>query len=334
MKVVVFVALALLVMVSAAFAQAPYGTEPVRNDAPIDNKIPSGVYHEYTCYRGSPVIDGDINDPVWQAIPFTEMELWQEGEGYEGLANEELEDVYTVEVATDAPFGNWMGLDDKSARFKMLWDDGGVYVVTVEDDDFYLAGSTVLIEPWLIWQGDNVQLGIDIRDPSTGGGLRGDDIVPFGESGWAVVDFEKESYFGNWTCDYTDPIDGDMPNTGDGWPITLLPGTCDSPEPLANGSAIHGNYDWDTNRITFELGFELWEGVGPGAKQLMMLMANDADEAGVSGEKSGRQGWVEWGRGLGFVKDSSDYGSVLFSDAAPSGEAVESSTWGKIKSTY
>ena len=325
MRAVVFVALALLVMVSVAFAQAPYGTESLRNDAPIDSRFPSGVVHEYTVYRGSPVIDGDINDPVWLQIPFTEMNEWQE----QGL----LEDEGVIQVAAGEVADNWKGPDDKAGRFKMLWDDGGIYVVSVEDDDEYLPGPTVLTEPWKIWEGDNVQLAVD-TEGARGGSLRADDEATFGESGWSVVNFVDESYFGNWTTNYHDPLTDTDPNAGIGWAIVLLPGTCDSPEPLANGSAIHGNYDWDTNRITFELGLELWAGVDMGAVQLMMIMANDADNAGTSGDTQGRQGVVEWGRGCCFTKDSGDYGSVLFSDQVPSGEAVESSTWGKIKSTY
>jgi hypothetical protein len=327
MKTAVFVMIAFLVMVSVAFGQAPYGTEPIRNDAPIDSRFPSGVYHEYTAYKGTPVIDGDINDAIWLKIPFTEMELWQEGTGVED--EDIVPDVYSGETTV-----NWMGPSDKTARFKMLWDDGGVYFVTVEDDDEYVPGPTVLTEPWKIWEGDNVQVGIDTDYGP--GKPRADEgaEVNFGESGWSVVNFVDESYFGNWTSEYTDPITGDAVMSSPGWSMVLLPGDCDSPEPLANGSAIHGTYDWDSNRITFELGMELWEGIEPGAKQLMSFMANDADNAGTSGDTQGRQGWVEWGRGIGFTKDSGDYGTVLFSEDAPSGEAVESSTWGKIKSTY
>lgn len=325
MKTAVFVMLALLVMASVAFAQAPYGTEPIRNDAPIDSRFPSGVVHEYTAYRGSPVIDGDINDAVWLKVPWTEMNEWQE-QSYG-------EDVGVIQVTAGETTPDWKGPDDKAARFKILWDDGGVYCVSVEDDDDYLPGPTVLTEPWKIWEGDNIQWAVD-TNYGVGGQLRADGEVTFGECGWSVVNFVDESFFGNWCGYYLDPLTGSEPTNATGWNFILLPGDCDSPEPLANGSSIHGNYDWDTNRITFELGFELWEGVEPGGLQLMMIMANDADNAGVSGDTQGRQGVVEWGRGCDFTKDSGDYGSILFSEAEPAGEAVESSTWGKIKSTY
>jgi hypothetical protein len=325
MKTAVFVMIAFLVMVSVAFGQAPYGTEPLRNDAPIDKRFPSGVVHEYTAYKGTPVIDGDINDAIWLKIPFTEMNEWQE-QSYG-------EDVGVIDVGSGETTPDWKGPTDKAARFKILWDDGGVYVVTVEDDDDYLPGPTVLTEPWKIWEGDNVQMAVD-TDGARGGILRADGEPTFGESGWSVVNFVDESFFGNWCGYYLDPLTDTEPTNATGWNFVLLPGDCTSPEPLANGGAIAGNYDWDTNRITFELGFELWEGIDPGAVQLMMIMANDADNAGTSGATQGRQGVVEWGRGCDFTKDSGDYGSILFSDDAPSGEAVESSTWGKIKSTY
>jgi hypothetical protein len=325
MKTAVFVGIVLLVVASVALAQAPYGTEPIRNDSPFDKRFPSGVIHEYTVYRGSPVLDGDINDAIWLKVPFTEMNEWQE-QSYG-------EDVGIIDVESGETTPDWKGPTDKAARFKFLWDDGGFYLVTVEDDDDYLPGPTVLTEPWKIWEGDNVQLCVD-TDGARGGILRADGEASFGESGWSVVNFVDESYFGNWTSYYHDPLTDTDIMTSIGWPMVLLPGDCDSPEPLANGSAIYGTYDWDTNRITFELGMELWEGVEPGAVQLMMVMANDADNAGVSGDTQGRQGVVEWGRGCDFTKDSGDYGSVLFSADEPAGEAVESSTWGKIKATY
>ena len=38
----------------------PLGTETVRNDAPVDETDPDGVLHEYTAYKGTVVVDGNL----------------------------------------------------------------------------------------------------------------------------------------------------------------------------------------------------------------------------------------------------------------------------------
>jgi hypothetical protein len=334
MKTAVLLVMAFLVMVSLAFGQSPTGLEPVRNDAPTDDTYlyPSGRLHEYTIYRGTPVVDGDLSD--WLDIPFTEMDLWQVWDGNEPRESEISDDPeYSAEYDAGVTFPCWHGVEDCAARFKMLWDDNSVYFVTVQDDDDYKAGPTAVAEPWKIWEGDNVQIGIDVRDPSTGGSLRADSPETNTEGGWAVVDYVDESFYGHWNALWVDPDGGEW-SGGSGWPLELSPGTCTSPSPQATGKAIHGNYDFESNRITFELALDHWLDIVAGAKQMMAIITNDGDPAGVSGDRDGRQGAMQWGRGIINPKDTRKYGSILFSDQTPPETAVETSTWGKIKSTY
>jgi hypothetical protein len=280
-------------------------------------------------------VDGDINDAVWQQIPFTECDMWQVWDGNDPRETEISDDPdYSADIAEGRTFPCWTGSEDAACRFKMLWDDDNVYFVTVQDDDAYQEGPNNVEEPWKIWEGDNVQVGIDIRDPSTGGGLRADAPENYTEAGWAIVLFVDETYYGHWNAVWTNPETGAEVAGGDGWPLELAPGTCDSPNLLAKGHAIHGTNDAATNRITFELAVMKWFGVEAGAAQMMSLIGNDGDPAGVSGDRDGRQGAIQWGRGIINPKDSQKYGSILFSDQGPPATSVESSTWGKIKSTF
>ena len=127
----------------------PTGSEEVRGDSPWDAYQESDIVHEYTCYMGTPVIDGDIdNDEVWQKIPYTVMD-WYQNNGPTG------EEYSIFDDASDA----WYGPEDCTAWFKMLWDGDYIYLaIKVVDDDYY---SGVLP----VWQDDCIQFGFHTRPP-------------------------------------------------------------------------------------------------------------------------------------------------------------------------
>jgi hypothetical protein len=85
--------------------------------------------------RGTPEVDGDINDPVWQGAD------WQEMDVYAGGAKPK-------------------GFEAKSA---VLWDDDFLYTAIEVNDDEHAVPKAVVPGPDTLWKGDSPQHRVDLE---------------------------------------------------------------------------------------------------------------------------------------------------------------------------
>ncbi len=272
----------------------PTGLETIRDDAPFDKLELSDVIHEYTCYKGTPIIDGDVdNDPVWQQIPYTPME-W-----YEIIAPHSEFEIYDNESDT------YLGQYDHFAQFKMLWDGSLIYMaIQVIDDDYYD------LQPQSnVWNNDCIQLGLHTRpmDSAQGGTGIGNnfgyiqDTVRFHRPMVETHNFAHTQM---------------LPADGSGSYYFVNDGL------FEEGKAILCRVD-DSNAdysiVTWEIAFDpYWGDLGPevieNSVARLSLLALDMDEDdNLIFQGSG------WGKGILTTKNMDHFGSVLFSqDAAPS----------------
>jgi hypothetical protein len=270
----------------------PMGTELVRNDAPVDatDPSPSGVIHEYTAYQGTPVVDGDVTDAIWESIPWTPME-WHISFPNTANTGDLYDSGYTPE--------NWDGWTDITAWFKVLWDKDFVYVATrkVDDNYSYLTGTDTNTGD--IWQNDAFQIHMDARPAGNF-----DAVAPGSEIGFCLVE-GMEVY--NW---WSGALASDRQ-------LELADGNNTSGSESCLGKAIIGKQeDTDTGYTeTIEMAFNLWPEVTADESEMFSIMVLDRDY-------DTRDCGLQWAQGI-YVKTQDKYGSILWSSKAPPSTAVE-----------
>ena len=292
------IAVMLCLFASFAFAQVfppvwvqgpfPTGTETVRNDAPCETSIPDemGTLHEYTAYRGTPVVDGDVdNDAVWNSIPWTAMDQYTD----QGTT----ESCYIFDGACDG-HEKWWGPDDITAWFKILWDDDNVYFALKKIDNEYLYDETHMDNLGNIWMDDAYQIVLDTNDPFDQGGP-----LPSAEIGLALLDYTETAYH-SWR------------NTN-GDPLALAEGNGSSAIEICDGKAFFAtqteNEDGGYTEI-MEVAFEKWGDIVADEAQMMSIMANDFDEDHAVDA-------LEWSRGIFHGKLPERYASIVYSSSEP-----------------
>ena len=103
---------------------------------------------------GTPQIDGDLNDPVWQGADWQEMDVYAGGTKPKNF----------------------------KAKSAVLWDDNFLYTAIEVDDDTHASPKAVVVGADSIWQGDSFQGRVDLEYDSMSNS--GDDI----EWGYALQD--------------------------------------------------------------------------------------------------------------------------------------------------
>ncbi|MBN1480837.1 T9SS type A sorting domain-containing protein [candidate division KSB1 bacterium] len=269
----------------------PFGTEQVRNDAPVDMNDPNDILHEYTAYKASPVVDGEIeNDEVWNQIPWTLMESWGFNDWSQSctLFRDECEPKI------------WNGWSDLTAWFKLFWDDEHIYLAVKRFDDDYSFVEDSYDNNGNIWQNDAYQVKFDARPT-----LQFEIEAPGAEIGFGQI-FEEEAY-NVW-----------MNNFNSNTELDIAVGNCDSGIPSAAGKAIYGTLVQTDSMIIeyFEIAFVRWDEFYPDESQMFSIMANDRDYDTL-------EGVAQWAQGI-WSKTQDKYGSVLWSSQAIPGTKVES----------
>jgi len=303
-KLAISIAVGLCFLVPFAFAQVfppvwvqgpfPTGTESVRDDAPCDVSIPDvmGTKHEYTAYRGTPVVDGKVDDdPVWNSIPWTAMDQY--------TVQETAESCYLFDGACDGNT-NYLGPDDITAWFKILWDDNYVYFALKKIDNEYKFDETHMTNLGSIWMDDAYQIVLDTNAPDDIGGP-----MASAEIGLAVLDYTETAYT-SWR------------NTN-GDPLALAEGNGSSGIEICNGKAFFAthtdNADGGYTEV-MEVAFEKWGEIIADEAQMMSIMANDLDEDHIVDA-------LEWSRGIFHGKLPERYASLLYSSSEPPASLVD-----------
>jgi hypothetical protein len=269
----------------------PTGAEAVRNDAPVDatDPSPSGVVHEYTAYQGTPVVDGDVTDEIWNKIPWTPME-WHIS--FPNTAN--TGDIYDAGYSPE----NWDGWDDITAWFKVLWDKDYIYVATrkVDDNYSYMLGTDT--DTGNIWQNDAYQIHVDSR-PAGDFEAEG----PGSEIGLCLVDGMEVYNF--WSI-----------KTGDK-ALELADGNNTTGTESCLGKAFIGKQeDTATGYIeTMEMAFILWPEIVADEAEHFSIMVLDRDY-------DTRDCGFQWAQGI-YVKTETEYGSIVWSSKEAPETAVE-----------
>jgi hypothetical protein len=301
-KLVISIAFMLCFLVSFAFAQVfppvwvqgpfPTGTESVRDDAPCDVSIPDemGTKHEYTAYRGTPIVDGRVDDDtIWNSIPWTVMDQY--------TVQETAESCYIFDGACEGNQNYW-GPDDITAWFKILWDDDYVYFALKKIDNEYLFDETHMTNLGNIWMDDAYQIVLDANAPDDiGGPMRSAEI------GLALLDYTETAYT-SWR------------NTN-GDPLALAEGNGSSGIEICNGKAFFATHTDNADSgytEVMEVAFEKWDEIIADEAQMMSIMANDLDEDHIVDA-------LEWSRGIFHGKLPERYASILYSSSEPTAVA-------------
>lgn len=98
-------------------------------------------YYRADAYIGTPAIDGNPGDGVWQGVDWHYTDLWCPGQNSFSLVD--------GSVAS------------KQFRFKVLYDEDNIYLLTEERDDLYVPYPDVPSNPGNLWEGDNIMLGFE-----------------------------------------------------------------------------------------------------------------------------------------------------------------------------
>lgn len=267
----------------------PLGTETVRNDAPVDGVDPDGVLHEYTAYKGTVVVDGNLEDAEWAKIPWTLMEFNRDiAAGVEGSL---WDDAY------DAP--NWDAWEDLTTWFKVLHDDNNIYVALMRRDDNNSIVASTRDSNGNIWQNDAYQMIVDARFPGDF-----EEEMPGSEIGFGLI--EEEEVYTYWSTTYQNPS----------LQLELAAGDCGSTIASATDKAIHGSIveNADGYVETMEVAFVKWPEISYDALGMFTICALDRDY-------DIHESVNQWAQGL-FVKTYEEYGSILWSSASAPETAV------------
>jgi hypothetical protein len=268
----------------------PTGKEAVRNDAPCDANVPnsSGILHEYTTYRGTPVIDGNVDtDAVWNTIPWTVM------------------DTYDNSTYANVFDGGWEGVDgfpsgweDITAWFKILWDDNNVYFALKKRDNENVYVEDHMSGTGNIWQDDAYQIVLNTNDPAVGSDGPG---ISTNEVGVALLAQDNPTF-----------------NVWGSTPLVLVDGNSSSNSPSGDKKAFMGSqtaYDTYYTEV-IELAFIKWPEIVANEPQLFSIMANDPDLDNTVQA-------LCFGPGIFSSKSWTKYASILYSPNAAPTNAVE-----------
>jgi hypothetical protein len=270
----------------------PFGTETVRNDAPVDETDNDGILHEYTAYKGTVVVDGVLDDAEWAKIPWTMMEF-----NFDIPTSEDG----SLWSDTWAP-ANWDAWEDLTAWFKVLHDDNNIYVAFLRYDDNYSFDPATHDSPSNIWQNDAYQLVVDSRFPGAY-----EDSMPGAEVGVCLVDGEEAYQY--WSTTYQNPS----------VELSLADGDCGSTITTATDKAIHGvqTDTPDGYQEVMEMAFVKYPDILDDSQGMLSVCALDRDY-------DIRESVNQWAQGIYSPKDNTQYGSILFSSASAPESAVES----------
>jgi len=267
----------------------PTGKEAVRNDAPCDVNVPnsSGILHEYTAYRGTPVIDGTVDtDAVWNTIPWTVMDTYDANATYANVFDGGWEGV--------AGFPS--GWDDITAWFKVLWDDNHVYFALKKRDNENVYVEDHMAGTGNIWQDDAYQIVLNTNDPAVGNDGPGIST----EVGVALLAQDNPTF-----------------NVWGSTPLVLADGNSSSLSESGNGKAFFGSQVASATYYTevMEVAFIKWPEIVANEPQLFSIMDNDPDTDNTVQA-------LCFGPGIFSTKTWTKYASILYSpNGAPT--AVE-----------
>ena len=258
----------------------PLGTEEERGDAPVDINDPNEVIHEYTAYKGTVTVDGDLSDPAWVAIPWTLMEFNRD------IPTSQEGSLWDPDYAPE----NYDGWEDMSTWFKMIHDDENVYVALFryDDDNSWVEGTDV--DDGNIWQNDAYQVIIDMRYPG-----ENDEEMPGTEFGLCLVSDLEVYHF--WDSGQQNP----------GLELPLAEGDCASGLPSTDGKAVRGVSEGtdDGFKEMIEAAFVKYDDMDDDMVGMLSVCALDRDY-------DLHESVNQWAQGL-FVKTPDEYGSVLWS---------------------
>ena len=163
-------------------------------------------------------------------------------------------------------------LKQKSAEIKLQWDDKALYLLAVVNDYKH-------VQPYHgeeVWQGDNIQLGVDARHTAWRGLSEGK-TPPFAEIGLSRTDTGDEAYRWLWQA-----------------------GPCKG---IALKTARIGN------QTIYQAALP-WGELGPVVPKAVDAIGLSLLINGNDGE--GRDGWLEWYSGIGYgPKDPRKYGTFV-----------------------
>lgn len=120
---------------------------------------------------GTPQVDGDLNDPIWQKADWQEMDVYAGGTQPKGF----------------------------KAKSAVLWDDNFLYAAIDVDDETHAVPKAVAPGADTIWNGDSVQHRVDLEydsiansgdDIEWGYALQDGKVMTFAWSGAGNIDFD------------------------------------------------------------------------------------------------------------------------------------------------
>lgn len=155
------------------------------------------------------------------------------------------------------------GAADLGATLAAMWSPDALYVAVDVLDDDHRNSTSA---PELLWQGDSVQIGFDVAASARAPGY---DSVDDFEYGWARVSSALRRH--RWVA----PIGAAAPS--------------DVASVVRVGERTH----YEVRLSASDLGLG---SLTPGMRVRMGLIVNEDDGAG-------REGWLEWGSGIGAGKD-------------------------------
>ncbi len=255
----------------------PLGSEETRDDAPVDITDPTDVVHEYTAYKGTPVIDGKADDEVWQRIPWTLMEY--NTDIVDGTAGS-LWDAESIPPS-------WLGWDDLATYFKVAHDDDYIYLTVARYDDDYSFVFETTENDGNIWQNDAYQMIVDTRYP-----YEYDEEMPGAEIGLCQVDELEVYHF--WSTSNQNPA----------VQLELAEGDNASGVTSTDGKAIHGTIEYT------DLGyFEVMEAAFVKYDDMVDDMITMFSVCALDRDFDMHESVNQWARGI-WAKDPEMYGSI------------------------
>jgi hypothetical protein len=187
----------------------------------------------------------------------------------------------TITAPTDfvSTGGNAADGNDLSARIGARWTDTNLYVAFEVTDDQHTNTSTGV----LIWQGDSMQIGVDV---SQNGGTAYDGVDDF-EYGWAIANGGTLEAF-RWIS----------PGGGE---VSITPAPS---QVVRNGTTT----TYEVTLTPADLGLGSFDEAG--GQIGFSLMVNENDGAG-------RDGFIEWTSGIGAGKNPGLFGTLVFHPEGP-----------------
>jgi len=295
-------------LLMAEKAPAPFGTEPIRNDAPCDAEgawddlfFDMPQLHEYTVYQGNVVVDGDTSDSDWMTVPWTAFDVWN-NIAEELPLSHRLWEMYDEYWESPADYSGW---------FKMLYNpqDSLFYVLVKEIDDMMTnAGPEATdvtaadVQEVAYYRGDSWEIDmLPMKDP-----------VP----GW-VMDHVANFFVVDGEPRYQDISLKEPPE-----PIQLADGDAVTSWEDTDGKAIFYSRNEETSINVLEFAFKTLDGMQQDNVWLFGIVRNEADEAFEDGNN--RVGAHMWGAGK--RKPAETWSTLMFGPELPQTGVKDSQT--------